>query len=211
MKFFYLIPSKKFDDIKPYLTQHQNEDLLYSNKLPPNKTLNLYDDIVRRNNLATTDGEENLKKEDKPNDKKNMGETSVDHDQHSIENTSQTRADRSMIIPLYVNTLTKRHRDAGKELINDLLSRDIISIEDDGTIQSKYSNHEISMESFLRSLFSKNASLRESKEFLMDVKQYLPLNIIENSKVLNLSQGNSSTVQSGGSLIPQKFWCIYRN
>ena len=212
MKFFYLVPSKKFEEIKPFLSHNQNDNVLNSNTLPPNKTLNLYDDAVRRNNFSTSGNGENLQTEDIPTNKKdNEGATTV-LNQPELEKSSHSRNDRSMIIPLYINTLSKLHRDVGKNVINDLISREIVSIEDDGTIKSKYSSHEVSMETFLRSLFAKNASLKETKEFLMDIKSYLPINVIENTKVLNLlGKESTSTSQKGGSLIPQKVWCLYRN
>ena len=212
MKFFYLIPSKKFEEIKPFLAHNQNDSVLNSNTLPPNKTLNLYDDAVRRNNFSTISTGENLQSEEILTNKKDNEGTSTVLNKPDLENTPNSRNDRSMIIPLYINTLTKQHRDVGKNVINDLINRDIISIEDDGTIKSKYSSHEVSMESFLRSLFAKNASLKETKEFLLDIKSYLPINVIENAKVLNLLEKESTSIsQKGGSLIPQKVWCLYRN
>ena len=206
MNFFYLVPSK---DINKFIANDQTGDtkinsILNSSVLPPNNTLQLYNQMKRINPVETNVVHAQSQSENSSGEHQNK-EITIDHNKSD-------KVLHKQIIPLYVNTLSKQYRDSGYQLVNKLLTSEDIEIDQSGEITSPHTQYSINLEDFLRVIFQKNASVKHTSGFFSDMIKYIDSDIINNRKLIDIKTSGVVDTENykGGAIVPRKFWCIYR-
>ena len=125
--------------------------------------------------------------------------SSTEKNTNSSQTNETTSNEKKKIIPLYVNTLPKLHRNNGEELVNKLLTQDHITIDQTGEITSRYNEMKtINLENFLRSIFVKQASIKGAEEFFIGILPYIDEGLIVNPKLQALKhpKKNASLMES---------------
>ena len=216
MKFFYLVPEHDLAKILPGKNQNESsqfESVLNSNNLPPNKTLQLYNELNRlhKDPVINDNKEQTIGDNNTNNDPTSTGNNDLEKTQ--LSTSINESSSNKKIIPLYVNTLPKRYREIGRELVNTLLSEGHISINDSGDITSKYNDQSsINLEEFLRCVFVKNASLKQCNAFFKDIGKYIDDDVIVNSKLSDLKESTEPSFQESfsnrGTGAGVRVWCI---
>ena len=226
MKYFYLVPSKDYYKMRSDSGCDDNNkvrSVLNSENLPPNLTNDLYiSKLDSKNTLALEEKkkdenekkikeylekkikqemetEEKKIKEVEESEEKNIKEMKTPIHQKILNDTIQ-------VIPVYVNTLPKMHREEGRELVSDLISKGIVTVNSDGDLTHVDSNSTIGLESFLRSIFVKRATLRETANFFRMIINHIPDEVIENQKLLELKSSVNENIHGAG-IFPEKVWC----
>ena len=175
-------------------------ELLFSNLTPGKpmdiKTVNPPGENIKEKSKEKEETEE--KKEIKEETFKN--ESFVKPDDHQKSFSDITR-----VIPVYINTIPKNHREKGRELVSELLSSGVIDVDSDGDLTISGTDITLGLEPFLRSIFVKRASLKESESFFRKLYLHIPTDIIENPKLLSLI---SEIEQQGAGIFPNKLWCM---
>ena len=226
MKYFYLVPSKDYYKMRSDSGCDDNKNarsVLNSENLPPNLTNDIYLSHFHNEKTPTLekkkkdDNEKKIKeylekkikqemeteekkiKEEESKEKK-IKETETPIHQKSLNDTIQ-------VIPVYVNTLPKMHREEGRELVSDLLSKGIVTVNSDGDLTHVDSNSTIGLEQFLRTIFVKRASLRETGNFFRMIINHIPDEVIENQKLLEFKSSVNENIHGGG-IFPERKWCL---
>ena len=107
------------------------------------------------------------------------------------------------VIPVYVNTLPKMHREKGRELVSELIANGVVTVNSDGDLTHIDSNSTIGLEPFLRTIFVKRASLRETGNFFRMIINHIPDDVIENQKLLELKSSVDENIQGVGFFLKE--------
>ena len=102
------------------------------------------------------------------------------------EHKSKNEINSSSIIPIYVNTIPKVHREKATEIVEDLVNRQVIRIDSDGYITKPGGKDMMSFEEFLRAIMIKNAAVGTNAMLLREIASEMNPEEIRNSKVLGL-------------------------
>ena len=190
------------------------KNLINSENLPPNVTNELlFSNLapgkpadIKTEKTSSEDTKEKPKEKEKTEVKKEIKDEALKNESSlKLDDSQKSFSDITRIIPVYINTIPKHHREKGRELVSELLSSGVIDVDSDGDISISGTDTTLGLESFLRSIFVKRASLKESESFFRKIYSHIPTDIIENPKLLTLI---SEIEQQGAGIFPNKFWCM---
>ena len=143
MKEFVLIKRSRYDQL---MKLESCQTLARQNELPPEIENNLEGRRILEERIATRNVQSG----------KVSQEESVQVDFPPVkmehEHKSKNEINSSRIIPIYVNTIPKVHREKATEIVEDLVNRQVIRIDSDGYITKPGGKDMMSFEEFLRAI-----------------------------------------------------------
>jgi hypothetical protein len=159
----------------------RRDDILQSGEIPQEIMLNLYD---RLKHIDTKDVSQKKKQDD------------------DMIDVRGKKASNTDILNTLITYLPEKMQDKAKQIINILHSLDNYKIDSSGQIFNTRSNTGIRIDVFMRTLLVKNAKISHVVDFLKDIIQNIPADVINNKKVLSLKM-------TGGGLNTNSRWYIY--
>ena len=89
------------------------------------------------------------------------------------------------------------------ELVSELIANGVVTVNSDGDLTHIDSNSTIGLEPFLRTIFVKRASLRETGNFFRMIINHIPDDVIENQKLLELKSSVDENIQGVGFFLKE--------
>ena len=182
MKEFVLIKRSRYDQL---MKLEGSQTLTRQNELPPEIENNLESRRILEERIPTRNVQSG----------KITTEESVQVDFPPVkmehEHRTKNEINASRIIPIYVNTIPKVHREKATEIVEDLVNRGVIRIDSDGYITKAGGKDMMSFEEFLRAIMIKNAAVGANAMLLREIASEMNPDEIRNAKVLGLiGRGN---------------------
>ena len=189
MKEFVLIKRSRYEQL---MKLESSQTLVKNLELPPEIENNLENrrilderNVTRNVQSGKITTEESVQVNFPPV-KMEQSSTDMDH-----EHRSKNEVKPSRIIPIYVNTIPKEHREKATKIVEDLVNRKVIHIDSDGYITKPGGRDMMSFEEFLRAIMIKNAALGTNAMLLREIASEINPDNIRNAKVLGLiGRGN---------------------
>ena len=171
----------KFDN-EPILSKEKN-----NNEIPDELKIFLDHNRINNENIDVRRSNQNLKfsTDQSTQTVQSLKENEIKSSATGSDIKNEIKASR--IIPIYVNTIPKVHREKATEILEDLVNRKVIYIDSDGFITKPgMEDGMVTFEEFLRAIMIKNASIGTNGLLLREIALEMNPNDIRNQKVLTL-------------------------